>query len=276
MNRPTKPGRYLILGCGHTGTTLISGILHINGYGSFKVSRLFENIELNRLNERILSPIEVPDAETIEFISRVERRTRGRWCLKDPRLSETISTFYRFVPDPKRLIFNFRSPGAAVKSLIRDREIYERHLTPEAMRESAEEEWLRRNRAVLEFLDTENQSPYLMVDYDDLVDRELDEILCRFVGRPLDMTFIDPTRRHSSPMLVGRELLDLYDDLKRRCAANHESVMGETAHVAVPRHRRRTLMTRFHLTTNRVTNGLRWRLSRLNARFEGIRIDRLS
>ena len=64
---------------------------------------------------------------------------------------------------------------------------------------SAEDEWLSRNRAALEFLDKENRSPVCIIRYDDLVDRKLDETLCRFVGRPLDMSFIRPEKRRIQP-----------------------------------------------------------------------------
>ena len=83
---------FLILGCGHTGTTLISGILHINGYGSSKVSRLFEDEVLNDLNERILVGADVGEREIEDFLATLEKKTQGRWCLKDldcPRQSSS-------------------------------------------------------------------------------------------------------------------------------------------------------------------------------------------
>lgn len=39
-------GRYFVLGCGQTGTTMISGILHINGYRTSNINNLFENQDL--------------------------------------------------------------------------------------------------------------------------------------------------------------------------------------------------------------------------------------
>ena len=236
--------RFLVLGCGHTGTTLISGILHINGYGSFKVSRLFENTVLNDLNRRLLDGSEVTEEEIRGFLSNVETRTRGNWSLKDPRLSETVSRFYRHLDEPVRIIFNYRDPGAAVRSLVKEREMHEAHLTPGEMLRSAEDEWLIRNRASLAFLDTENRSPVLITRYDDLVDRNLDEVLCRFVGRPLDMSFIEPRKRRSTPVPVRQELLDLYDELNRRFDANKAEILDTTEPVPVKRSRGRTLRTR--------------------------------
>ncbi len=120
-----RPTRFLVLGWGHTGTTLISGILHINGYGSFNVSQLFENTRLNSLNQRILDGAHVGETEIETFLAAVERRTKGRWSLKDPRLSETVGRFYAHIREPVGIIVNYRHPGPTVRSLYRERELYE-------------------------------------------------------------------------------------------------------------------------------------------------------
>jgi hypothetical protein len=256
MARGRPVSRFLVLGCGHTGTTLISGILYINGYRNFKVSRLFENLELNDLNQRILDGFDVTETDIRDFIIAVERRTKGKWSLKDPRLSETVPRFYRHIHHPVKIIFNYRDPGATVSRLIKDKQMFESSLTPEEMVKGAEDEWLRRNRAVLKFLDSENRSPVLMTHYDDLVDRRLDETLCRFVGHPLDLSFIDPKKRRSRPVPVGQELLDLYDDLNRRLETNREEILRTTEPIPLKAGRRLTLRTRWH----RLVRGIRWRL----------------
>ncbi len=260
----TSEGRFLVLGCGHTGTTLVSGILHINGYRSFKVSRDFESIDVVRLNQRILDGAEVTEAEIRAFVADIEKRRRGKWSLKDPRLSETVGRFYPYIREPVKIIANYRHPGATVRSLIRDRQIYESHLTDEQMFNSAQDEWLRRNRAMLRFLDNENRSPVLIVDYDQLVDRKLDEVLCRFVGHPLDLSFIEPTKRHSTPMAVEQDLLDLYEDLHVRFEANNRDVLRTTTWIPVPTPRGPTLRTRFYVASNRIANGVRWRQERIH------------
>ena len=266
-----SPSRFLILGCGHTGTTLISGILHINGFGSFNISRLFENARLNDLNRRILSGRGVDDSEIAVFVAEVERRTRGRWCLKDPRLSETAGRFYPHIPQPLKIILNYRHPGATVRSLIREREEHESHLSPEEMRASAEEEWLRLNRAALAFLDQENRSPLLITRYDDLVDHELDDAVCSFVGRSLDLSFIEPTKRRSAPVTVRQELLDLYEELNARYETNRGEILDTTNPVPVRRTSRRTVRTSLHVEANRVVNGIRWRRERVAKLFSARR-----
>ena len=265
MSARSAPCRILVLGCGHTGTTLVSGILHINGFGSFSVSRLFENTRLNDLNQRILDGMNVPEAEIQDFLSKVESRTKGRWSLKDPRLSETVSRFYRHIQHPVKVILNYRHPGPTVRSLMKEKEL-EGFVEPEEIVRSAEDEWLIRNRAALEFLDTENRSPVCFIRYDDLVDRELDEMLCRFVGRPLDLSFIEPTKRRSAPIRVRQELLDLYAELNDRFEANREEILRTTRPVRVKRDRGPSLRTRVHVQANRIVNGARWRRERLERR----------
>lgn len=262
-----RPTRFLVLGCGHTGTTLISGILHINGYGSFQVSQLFENVRLNELNQRILDGEQVSETEIEDFLVAVEKRTRGRWSLKDPRLSETVSRFYSHIREPVGIIVNYRDPGTTVRSLVRERELFESHEDPELMLRRSEDEWLRRNRGVLEFLDNENLSPVLFVRYDDLVDGELDPILCRFVGRPLDTSFIDPAKRHSKAVPVRKELLDVYAELNRRFKTNGIEIARTTDPVRPrPRPRRSTPRTRIHVGCNRLINDVRLRMDRFSKR----------
>jgi hypothetical protein len=253
-----------VLGCGHTGTTLISGILHINGYGSFSVSQLFENTRLNDLNRRILDGTDVAETEIEDFLADVERRTHGRWSLKDPRLSETVGRFYHYIREPVGIIFNFRHPGATVRTLIKERETYESNLSPEQRQRDSEDEWLRRNRAVLNFLDHENDSQLLMVRYDDLVDGALDASLCRFLGRAVDTSFADPAKRHSEPMAVRPELLDLYDELNRRFEANREEVQRTTGPVEARSRRGRTARTSIYVAANGLINDIRLRMDRMS------------
>ena len=252
MTRAKDKRRFLVLGCGHTGTTLISGILHINGYGSFNVSRLFENTRLNDLNRRLLDGAEVREEEIRNFLAEVEKRTGGCWSLKDPRLSETVSRFYPHIYEPVQIILNYRHPGSTVRSLMKEKE-EEGYTIPEEIVRRSEDEWLRRNCAALRFLDEDNRSPVCIIHYDDLVDRRLDEVLCRFVGRPLDLSFIEPKKRRSSPMPVRQELLDLYDDLNQRFESNTHELLRTTRAVRPKATRESpTLRTRVYVQWNRL------------------------
>ena len=122
-----------------------------------------------------------------------------------------------------------------MRSLIKEREMHERWLTSEQMLKSSEDEWMTRNLAVMKFLERENRSAFLMVDYDDLVDRKIDATLCRFVGQSLDLSFITPSKRRSTPVPVRRELLDLYDELSRLRDVNNREALRTTRNVPVRR-----------------------------------------
>ncbi len=162
-----------------------------------------------------------------------------------------------------KVVFNYRHPGPTVRSLMKEKEL-EGYVTREEIVRGAEDEWLTRNRSVLEFLDGENRSPVCVVRYDDLVDRKLDETLCRFVGWPLDLSFIEPARRRSTPMPVRQELLDLYEELNDRFQANRNEIARTTRLVPVKVTTRTTLRTWRHIQANRIVNGVRWRLARLD------------
>lgn len=267
--------RFVVLGCGHTGTTLISGLLHINGYRSFKVSTLFENIELNDLNQRILDGNTVTDAAIMEFLSRLEKKTSGKWSLKDPRLSETAPRFYRLMTVPVKIIFNYREPGATVRSLIRERELHESYLSPDEMLKSAEDEWLRRNRAAVAFLRTMNRSPVLVTSYDEMLSGRDWDAFCRFIGHPLDMSFIEPAKRNSGALPVRRELHELHSELDILKHSTTQEVLASTPPVALTVVKRRTVRTRAHLLANRATNSWRARTSDARRRIaRDIRGDR--
>lgn len=260
--------RFIVLGCGHTGTTLVSGLLHINGFGSFNVSRLFENLTLNDLNRAILSGKVSDDGPVRDFLAKVERRTRGKWALKDPQLTETIPMFYRNINHPVKIIFIFRDPGATVRSLRKEREMHEPHLNPDEMHEAAEQEYLTRTGAALAFLDTINQSPVLYVRYDDLVDGRSGDTLARFVGQSLDLSFVQPSKRHSSPIPVSDKVLNLHAELEKRYAENQREVIRTTNPVEQKMAEGMTLKTRIVVQSNRVTNRLRRLAQDVNRSFE--------
>ena len=137
-----KSDSYSRIGCGHTGTTLVSGILHINGYGSFDEIRLFESTRLNEINERSIS-VGAPDTETdIRAVPRGPGAAHP-WAAgvsRYLRLSWIAGSFYLLVDGAVGVIFNFRDPGSTVRSLIKEREMHEPYLTPGEMLRDSENE----------------------------------------------------------------------------------------------------------------------------------------
>jgi hypothetical protein len=263
MSPKDRITRFLILGCGHTGTTLVSGIFHINGYGSFNVSRLFENREMNELNRRLLKNEAVSEDEIKAFLGKLESKSHGKWSLKDPRLSETVSTYYRHIETPVKIVFHFRDPRPTVSHILAERRLYRPDLSEKELLESAEGEWLRCNRAILNFLDNENTSPNIITDYDDILDGRFHGLLCRFVGHPLDLSFIQRSKRRAKPMDVSRELLDLHKEIRSRYEMSSKHIIATTDPAKVRQHCRRTARTAFCTAQNRVINAFRRRMELL-------------
>lgn len=203
--------RFVILGCGHTGTTLIGGILYMSGYGGYKASKEFERLVLNRITAHLLENSSSADwlASATDFFQRLEHRTKGRWAIKDPKLCDLLDELYPLIPKPVKVVFNYRNPRHTVSHLMKHRTT----LSDQKALESAEEEWFRRNARVLQFLSDHPDVEHLIVNYDDLVDRKLVGVIDRFVGSRLNYSFISPTKRKSPPMEVSPQLIDLYQEI---------------------------------------------------------------
>lgn len=230
-----KQDRIMVIGCGHTGTTLVSGILHSNGYGNPDITSLFENGRLNSLNQRILEGVDVGNDEISRFFEQVEVFSKGRWVLKDPRSSETIEKLLPFMPRVFRVIYNFRNAGSTIRHLYEERVRYEPGLSDDQRMASAEDQYLRQNRAAMRFLERHPDIEFLVLDYDDLVDRKLDSILNRFIGRRLDFGFLNPRKRRSMPLDVSNEVKEQEREIRKlyhRCIVNAVLTMPDPVSVS--------------------------------------------
>ncbi|MFB6273725.1 MAG: hypothetical protein ABEL51_12600 [Salinibacter sp.] len=221
-----KSSRFVILGCGHTGSTLISGIFKISGYGSIPpISGMFESRELNRLCNILIGRCRQPHLDlTIDsFLQVLESQSCGKWSLKDPLLPFVMPMVYQRMAFPCEVIFNFRHPGPTVAHLLEGRRQFRNDLTEEEAQASAEAEYINKNKAVLSFI-TNNNMNYLMVEYDDLLDGSIHGTLNKFVGEPLNYRFIDPGKRRSPRIEVSKQCDDLYQELKQMAERNQNDV----------------------------------------------------
>ena len=242
-----KTTRFIVMGCGHTGTTLVSGILLFNGFRNYNLCGDLENRELNTLCYRILNGGEVADNEISDFLDRLEQRSGGRWSLKSPHLADVISRINPLIKKPVKIIYHVRAPGPTVAHLLNERRRNWPEV-PDAQRlVSAENEWLQRNRACLSFLDGMCQSACLITDYDEIIEGKQDELLCRFVGESLDLSFVEPRKRRSSPMEVSPELIELYAEISARRFRNNAEILQNYPVAGAP-------------TRSRLKPGLRLRL----------------
>lgn len=222
---PTQITRFVVVGCGHTGTTLLSGIMKSNGFGSLgELSKTCESKALNRLNELLYEREITPRLRYAidDFLEQLEAHTKGKWCLKDPLFSYTLPLIYPRIRHPVRLLFNFRHPGSTVEHLRRDRMKNGYLTSSEALRHlSSEKEWVAKTEAVLGFISAHPELEYLLVDYDDLVDGKIRQVLEAFVGSRLCFGFVNPSKRKSPKVEVSQHLLDIYSTLRNRIEENH-------------------------------------------------------
>jgi hypothetical protein len=82
----------------------------------------------------------------------------------------------------------------------------------EAVR-GAEKEWYERNVSILEFVKKHPEVEYLVVNYDDLVENTLKDVINGFVGKRMNYRLVDPGRRKSPPMEVDQKLAALHEDI---------------------------------------------------------------
>ncbi len=220
--------RFIILGCGHTGSTLISGIFNISGFGTIGLSRsVFESRQINDLCNLLFERKLEPCLEyTIDhFLDRLEKKTGGKWCIKDPLLSFTIEQIYPRISQPIKVVFNYRDPRNTVTHLLKEIRKWRPDLSDDQARKTAEMQWYKSNTAAIEFLEKNDNLPYLMVNYDELVNGKLFDIIDRFVGKEMNYEFIKPSKRRSPVSAVSRELLCLYDELNDMSQQNHEIIL---------------------------------------------------
>jgi len=206
----------IILGCGHTGTTLISGILHLNGYKTDCVDNLYENPELVRINKEILQN-NINKDRIKNFFKEINKKNKY-WTLKDPRLSDTIDILYNYIDVPVRYIYNFREPGSTVNHLIKEYKNAE--MSYKDKLKASENEWYSKNIKILNFLSKLEKNDYIIINYDDLIELKLNSIINRFIGKKLNYGFIKPKKRKSKSIKVNKKLIDLYTEINKKYEEN--------------------------------------------------------
>ncbi len=214
-SRPSPRSRFVILGCGHTGTTLISGLLHLNGFWGCRVNAHFEPIDIKPYFDPWFSreegSFQDEGRERLRlFFERLDQQSHGHWTVKYPRLSDVPGILPDCCLQPYSVIFNFRHPANTISHLLSYRE---KELSAADNLAWCEGVYCRRNRRVLDFLRRHEGIPRLMVHYDDLVERRMDNTVARFVGRRLDFSLIDPRRRRAQPIPVSDDVMSLYEEM---------------------------------------------------------------
>lgn len=238
----------IVLGCGRSGTSTATGVLARAGY--FMGGRLarangsnpkgfFEAVEVNRINEEILTPLtpwrppilrhvlyrsqrwlaRVPvDARIsdVDLDAELEARIRKLvdhqpYCFKDPRFSYTLDAWRPFLRNPLYLCI-FRDPAATVESILKEcrKRIYLWALPMD--RDRALDVWrLMYLHIVRRF---RHEGDWLFLHYEQLLRGDGVERLAQRTGASVDTSFPERSlhrTRGAGP--VPPDIDDLYGEL---------------------------------------------------------------
>lgn len=245
----------IILGAGRSGTSLAAGLLSSAGYSyggelleahAGNPRGFFEAIEVNRLNEHMLShairarprffgrylfqhlprraahdrwlfPLDqcVQLAWQECYRSDLEKIvSRTPYCLKDPRFCYTLPLWRPFLQNVVYLCI-FRHPALVVAStqkfLLTDPAF--KNLCP-----SSEQLFLNYSMMYRHVLDRHaTDGHWLFVHYEQLFEAEVQSQIASFIGCKVDPGFVDPQlRRTREEIEVPDSVLEIYAELKER------------------------------------------------------------
>jgi hypothetical protein len=246
----------IVLGCGRSGTSMLTGLFAETGYwmgkGLFGANAgnpkgLFESREINRINESILAPwtrrngnglvdrifhryrgwltsipveVEIGTSSVGRQIDRRVRRATGRepYCFKDPRFSYTLDAWRPHLRDPLYLCV-FRQPEKTVESIVREsqRRRYLRGISVD--HRAALDVWQSMYRRILER--HSHSGRWIFVHADQVLDGVVIERLEDETGARLDRSFADRELQHARgqvdlPVEVTERVHGIYHELCKR------------------------------------------------------------
>jgi Sulfotransferase family len=242
----------IILGSGRSGTSLTAGALRDSGYfmgenlyepTASNPKGYFEDVEINSINERILSSVlpwrpkgllgklpffrgrlgesqmwmaRVPIEKTLVCPDEVTREirtltARQPFCFKDPRFSYTLPCWRPFLKDT-RFVVVFRDPGDTAESIakecrerpyLRDLRISHREIL---------ESWRLMYTHILKHQET--GGTWLFLQYEQLLNGEGLSLLESFSQAAVDRAFADKgLKRSTSRAAVSASISQLYERL---------------------------------------------------------------
>ncbi|MHC4375437.1 MAG: sulfotransferase [Planctomycetota bacterium] len=230
----------LVLGCGRSGTSMVTGALAGAGYqmaeGLHQARRanpkgFFEAPAINDLNELLLSRmlpansrfgggqrwLAVPPGNasiepTADERAAMERLLSERpFCHKDPRFSFTLPAWREALGDT-RFVCVFRDPARTVKSLVEECREAPYLADLEFTEADAFELWEASYRAAL--TESERGGEWLFLHYDQVLTPEGLDRLAEFLGADIDRDFPDrKLRRGEIAAEVPASCQELYRQL---------------------------------------------------------------
>lgn len=212
-----KDKRIIILGCGHSGTTLLSGLMYFNGYRMLSVPTYhFECYFLNRLNEKILNENNnyFKKKNIRYYIEKLENHTRGKWVLKDPLLNYLIDDYDYVINNEYKILFIYREPGRVINHLFRELKEYMNEKSDDQILEMAKNQWIFSNKKILNFLNPTDKQ-YFIVNYNDLLHYKHIDSLELFLNQKINMNFVNKKLNKSENISIEDELINLYEKLEK-------------------------------------------------------------
>lgn len=227
----------IILGCGRSGTSLLTSLI-IKNYeftGKNPISTMnkynphgyFEDIDINNLNDQIISesglalPLEENsiryggwlskcNSDTVwkasaDSIKEIKKHTEKKlFCYKDPRFSYTFPIWREIISKDVKFLVAVRQPGKNANSIVDFPSSRELNLTFE----DALEIWHAMYSNILKYAGNN----FLYIHYEDLVAKKLERIE-KFLGIKADGAMIDAKLDVEPEALVSDKYGELYKQL---------------------------------------------------------------
>lgn len=237
----------LILGCGRSGTSMVTGTLRNAGYymggklyrpRSANPKGFFESLPINAINERLLAPVapsrsrnpflriwrasfpserwlaRVPVGTPIEAPARLVRRiarhvAQGPFAFKDPRFCYTLPAWRPHLPDGTAFLCIFREPGRTVTSILKEC----RNLYPDIRLDHADAFgiWTDMYQHVLET--HRHDGDWLFVHYDQVLDGTALPRIEQHLGARVDRDFAEPALKRATLIEPPPEAARVYSEL---------------------------------------------------------------
>lgn len=204
------------MGCGHSGTTLLSGLMYFNGYKMLSPpTYTFECYYLNRLNEKILSEENIFfKRKNIQFyLDNLENYIKGKWVLKDPLLNFLIEDYDNLIKDDYKILVIYRNPGKVINHLYKALKTHISDKEDSEILEMAKKQWLYSNEKILQFINKTN-GEYYIIDYDDLLTYKHIDKLELYLGHNVNMNFVNKKLNKSKELDIESDFIEMFNKLE--------------------------------------------------------------
>jgi hypothetical protein len=222
-----RPGPFVVIGMGRSGTSYVASILHRSGYDMGKRMKpaddqneagYYEDLEATLIHEKWLAelgydfgtvsdrfPLPVTPSMIEDVESFVEQRETHRrpWGVKPPGALFFWPAWRAALPRSTVLAVPFRHPEAVVGS----------YLAAGDTRERAEALWLQLNRLALAAIDA-GPFAHVVLDFDR--PRHVGARLAEILQAPVVDTYRADLHHHQQREALGGELGTVYRELRAR------------------------------------------------------------